>query len=592
MNDSRKKLYDQLSQDNNIGTWDEFNTKMDNPDSRQRLYSILSKDYDLGDFKTFESKIGVDIPPKQPLKYSNGIGLLGFGSMLDAVQSVGQSFNRAVNQIQQSGTKVPGFIGQFTPMPTGTEMSVKDPNKLVAGSMGLVNTGIEASGLPLAPLNGTPVGAGLRAMMLPGQGVSNLIKSVVPQMSPEIGAEYDRLMPLIATAGLTKAIGSPAVNRVAQTGVRGLSKGMELFDEALPTQAKEFTRHEDIRNIIPYIKEEWKKNPTTMGNRENSVVRQTDERVFKNIENKIYGDRTNLIIAHKDTPIPDFGDNVGNAVGELQNILTENVDLLKGDKIRQEVATWKNKGSATLGEAYKFQRALNDATREVWKKTPAERMAMEGAAKPIEFLDKAAEAVRDIIASKLDEVNGSGNYYKKLSDDYGSASKLRFAAERNKSIAERPTPPFIERIGERVGTSGNMYATAKVPVLFPKIFGVNRKLQSAFKKFTLYGGDLIDPQIPRGMLPEFSQGGLELSRQNMNTNPTFEQGLAGLLPPHREMPPNPSSVQGTPFVPSPTVSGMPQPFTMPDNLRMMPRSPVDIQNIYLPFLMQMLSGQR
>ena len=60
MPDPRKKLYDALTTNNfELGTFEEFNSKMDNPDSRQKFYKAVStNNFDLGSFDDFESKIG------------------------------------------------------------------------------------------------------------------------------------------------------------------------------------------------------------------------------------------------------------------------------------------------------------------------------------------------------------------------------------------------------------------------------------------------------------------------------------------------------------------------------------------------------
>jgi hypothetical protein len=59
MPDPRQKLYSALQSKFDLGTLDEFNSKMDNPESRQKLYKAVSaSDFDLGTFDEFESKIG------------------------------------------------------------------------------------------------------------------------------------------------------------------------------------------------------------------------------------------------------------------------------------------------------------------------------------------------------------------------------------------------------------------------------------------------------------------------------------------------------------------------------------------------------
>lgn len=57
MPDPRKKLYSTLSSKFDLGTFDEFNSKMDNPESRKKLYNSVSSNFDLGSYDEFESKI-------------------------------------------------------------------------------------------------------------------------------------------------------------------------------------------------------------------------------------------------------------------------------------------------------------------------------------------------------------------------------------------------------------------------------------------------------------------------------------------------------------------------------------------------------
>lgn len=57
MPDPRKKIYDALSSNYDLGSFDDFNKKMDNKESRQKLYNSVSKDFDLGSYNDFETKI-------------------------------------------------------------------------------------------------------------------------------------------------------------------------------------------------------------------------------------------------------------------------------------------------------------------------------------------------------------------------------------------------------------------------------------------------------------------------------------------------------------------------------------------------------
>jgi hypothetical protein len=57
MPDPRQKLYSALSSSFDLGSQEEFNAKMDNPESRKKLYSAVSSKFDLGSFEEFESKV-------------------------------------------------------------------------------------------------------------------------------------------------------------------------------------------------------------------------------------------------------------------------------------------------------------------------------------------------------------------------------------------------------------------------------------------------------------------------------------------------------------------------------------------------------
>jgi len=57
MPDPRSRLYKALSGKFDLGSYEEFNSKMNNADSRKKLYSAVSKDFDLGSYQEFEGKV-------------------------------------------------------------------------------------------------------------------------------------------------------------------------------------------------------------------------------------------------------------------------------------------------------------------------------------------------------------------------------------------------------------------------------------------------------------------------------------------------------------------------------------------------------
>src|SRR5436190_15406819 len=59
-NDKAKVLYDAVSKDYDLGTYDEFKTKLQDPSKRKVLFDAIGQDYDLGDYNTFNQKLGFD----------------------------------------------------------------------------------------------------------------------------------------------------------------------------------------------------------------------------------------------------------------------------------------------------------------------------------------------------------------------------------------------------------------------------------------------------------------------------------------------------------------------------------------------------
>ena len=99
MPDPREKLYKALSNDFDLGSQEEFNSKMDNPESRKKLYSAVSSKFDLGSFDEFESKVS-------PIKKKDSTKDLST-STSNGQKSVSEQKNGS------SGTANNSFLEQF-----------------------------------------------------------------------------------------------------------------------------------------------------------------------------------------------------------------------------------------------------------------------------------------------------------------------------------------------------------------------------------------------------------------------------------------------------------------------------------------------
>ena len=58
MNDNKRKLYDALSQDYDLGTFEQFESDIADAGKRRKLYDATIEEYDFGDFAEFENQLG------------------------------------------------------------------------------------------------------------------------------------------------------------------------------------------------------------------------------------------------------------------------------------------------------------------------------------------------------------------------------------------------------------------------------------------------------------------------------------------------------------------------------------------------------
>lgn len=70
MKDNKRKLYDALSKDYDMGSFEQFSIDIDNEEKRRKLYDATSKDYDFGDFDSFSKQLGYEkqAPAAEPVK--------------------------------------------------------------------------------------------------------------------------------------------------------------------------------------------------------------------------------------------------------------------------------------------------------------------------------------------------------------------------------------------------------------------------------------------------------------------------------------------------------------------------------------------
>ena len=65
MSDNKKKLYDALSEEYDLGTFEQFSADIDNEEKRRKLYDATSNDYDYGDYDSFSAQLGFNNQPAE-----------------------------------------------------------------------------------------------------------------------------------------------------------------------------------------------------------------------------------------------------------------------------------------------------------------------------------------------------------------------------------------------------------------------------------------------------------------------------------------------------------------------------------------------
>ena len=106
MEDSRKKLYDRLSESYNLGTFEEFNTKIGDEDSRKALYDKVSEKYNIGTYDDYSAKLG---PTYQAQKDTLETNLADFTARHGDFMSEYESFEKLLKAPEMEPEYLPNY---------------------------------------------------------------------------------------------------------------------------------------------------------------------------------------------------------------------------------------------------------------------------------------------------------------------------------------------------------------------------------------------------------------------------------------------------------------------------------------------------
>lgn len=98
--DNKRKLYDALSGDYDLGTFEDFSSKLSDPNNRKKLYSAVSEKFDAGDYASFEKNLGIDIPkPISPRSVQTNVQAQQENPILTALRQPSQTLGKGVSQL-------------------------------------------------------------------------------------------------------------------------------------------------------------------------------------------------------------------------------------------------------------------------------------------------------------------------------------------------------------------------------------------------------------------------------------------------------------------------------------------------------------
>ena len=169
--DKRKSLYDKISTKYDLGSFDEFSAKLDQPGKIKSLYDKLSNDFDLGDYAEFEGKLKKKEPTVSESPSPDGTSSSeNHNEFAPIRKKEGDKFNSNVPDYQK-------YARHFDPLEYGGTKTN------VANSMGERARGYSDSGLwptaSSAPLPQDAVGASLS-----GTDMAQTVPPQSPQTAP------------------------------------------------------------------------------------------------------------------------------------------------------------------------------------------------------------------------------------------------------------------------------------------------------------------------------------------------------------------------------------------------------------------------
>ena len=421
MDDKRKILYDAVSKEYNLGTYDEFNKKLDDPNKRKLLYDTIGKDYNLGTIQDFEGKINIQ-PQVKPTISVNA------EPYKKVISDVGQDWNKTTDYFGKSNLDVPAGVGSslnsifntaMTPLTMGATALRQVPGMNIPVNIAEFLMGAIPKTLSYSA-SGYLKGAKMLGLPISENAVNEWSNVAGNYGTLGLGAKFGKEIPKAA-----EFVKEKSATRNAVKGTEGLLKLAPPPKGKLQAKRAQQYRNEGVPNVARYIADDVRENGTPKGI---PALEEVTNRVKDNIWNSV------------DVKNKPYGKAVINPSREVDAIINELPSELKKsnpqviEEIRADLADFRQ--NFTMEEAQATITRLNAELKPTYDKNGAV-VANMLKKKPVldaerQFLDRYREKFFDVAQGYGDKT------VEPLRVDYGAATNLaqELAGAREKNLAK------------------------------------------------------------------------------------------------------------------------------------------------------------
>ncbi len=382
-------------------------------------------------------------------------------------------------------------------------------------------------------------------------------------------------------------------NPEQQSGMKGLTQ----FKKAIPAGKNELGYDPNLQRAMGVISKVAREKPldSRVGAWRN--IRTAEENIRgenQAIWNKSIAPR---IIENADKYIESK--SIGNTLRNLVDNNLERFDAKQAEAIKTEAAKWDS--PMTLDDLNKRITTINAEADKYYNADAAGKAAMLEKRPTLEADIEAANKGRELLFNKLEELGVKG--IRQVRKQYGAVAEVtkNMRDEIVKAEKEGTQNAWYNR-GIHPYRLATDIATIGISKFLRKYNSPNALMGRAYSNLGKANIAPVDvtQTSPPPFIPREDYIAQDVEYRGFPTLPPQQYDMTNAITPEKidafrqslfsnrlalsegrrsELIPNARTTNNTPFVPSPTIAGQPQPFVLPDNLRMMPKSSIFPDNI-------------